>query len=480
MDQIEYTASKTGAQFHLSDEFIRGIMGPFGSGKSVTCVMELLRRAYEQQPNKKNIRPTRWAIVRNTYRELIDTTIKTFFEWIPEELGTFVKLDMQFTLKVNLPDGTKLHAEFLFRALDRAEDIKKLLSLDLTGAFLNEGRQIPKAIFEALQGRCGRYPPRNKSVPPTWHGVIMDTNPPDSDHWWYKLFEEDKPEGHVLFRQPSGLSAEAENVENLPEKYYERLCHGKDQEWINVYVHGEYGFVSDGKPVFPEYNESLHYREDLIIRAMEERIVTPLYKIPQGAIVFIGVDFGLTPAAVIGYKNQFGQLIVLDELVTENMGAKQFGKLLHQKLNTHPWKTFVKEGYGDPAGEQRSQTDESTPFMIMSEEGVELWPASTNDITIRREVVATALTSLAPNGKPILQIGPGAPMLRKALAGGYKYKRLSVKGEERYQEVPMKNKYSHVADALQYLALGALGDSEVVGGYKNLKIDYSLHNKGIV
>ena len=480
MDEISYTASKTGSKFHRSDEFVRALMGPFGSGKTVACVMDLLKRSYEQKSNAKGIRPTRWALVRNTYRELIDTTVKTFFEWIPQDLGVFVKLDMQFTLKVALADGTQVHAEFLFRALDRPEDIKKLLSLDLTGAFLNEARQVPKEIFEAVQGRCGRYPPRNKSVPPTWFGVMMDTNPPDSDHWWYTLFEEDKPEGHVLFKQPSGLSADAENKENLPDKYYERMCHGKDQEWINVYVHGQYGFVSDGKPVFPEYNDDLHFNPTLQLRASEDSNVVVLYSIPIGAQVYSGTDFGLTPAAAIGVKNKFGQLLILDELVTENMGAKQFAKLLHQKLNTRPWKGLVKENYGDPAGEQRAQTDEQTPFMIMSQENIDIWPTHTNDFTVRREVVAAALTTLASNGKPLLQIGPGAPMLRKALAGGYKYKRLSVKGESRFQDVPMKNKYSHVADALQYLCLGALGDFEVLGGFNNSRMDYALHNRGIV
>lgn len=474
METLNYTASPTASKFHLSDAFIRALMGPFGSGKTVACIMELVRRAAEQAPDKRGRRLTRWVLIRNTYRELIDTTVRTFFEWVPEELGVFVKIDMQFTLHTSLPDGTTVQAEFLFRALDRPQDIKKLLSLNITGAFLNEAREIPKAVFEAVQGRCGRYPSR-KDAQLTWHGLVLDTNPPDSDHWWFKLFEEERPPGHQLFKQPSGLSEEAENIGNLPPRYYETLCYGKDQAWINVYIRGQYGFVKDGKPVFPEYNEALHYNDAATFTGK----VMPL-RLPLGATIYVGVDFGLTPAAAIGYKNTFGQLFIVDELVTEDMGAKAFGKLLHQKLNTYPWKGHVIEGYGDPAGEQRAQTDEQTPFMIMSQEGVELWPAHTNDFTIRREVVAAAMTQLAPNGKPVLQIGPDAVQLRKALAGGYKYKRLSVSGEERFQEIPMKNKYSHIADALQYLVLGALGDTAVVGGYTKNTINYDSTSRGIV
>jgi hypothetical protein len=49
----------------------------------------------------------------------------------------------------------------------------------------------------------------------------MDTNPPDSDHWIYKTFEEfdkidieDRPNFRV-FHQPSGLAPNAENISHL-------------------------------------------------------------------------------------------------------------------------------------------------------------------------------------------------------------------------------------------------------------------------
>ena len=36
------------------------------------------------------------------------------------------------------------------------------------------------------------------------------------------------------------MAANAENVENLPPGYYARLCEGKDQEWVDEYVHAKY------------------------------------------------------------------------------------------------------------------------------------------------------------------------------------------------------------------------------------------------
>lgn len=465
MDEVRYTASKTLRQFHHGEGFVRGLMGPIGSGKSVGCVAEMVKISRSQKPYKGR-RYTRWVIVRNTYRELQDTTIETFFDWVPKSSGHWSALNTKFTQEIMLQDGTIMCAEFLFRALDRPDDVKKLLSLEMTGMWINEAREIPKAIVDMGIGRLGRYPSKRVGGP-SWHGLIMDTNPPDSDHWWYKLFEEDLPDNHQVFKQPSGVCEDAENVDNLPPGYYQNMQGGKDQEWINVYVHGKYGFVMDGKPVWVEYHDDLHHTDDEI-------------SIPKGVTIGVGIDFGLTPAAAIGFVKPSGQLVILDELVGEDIGAKSFGKILHQRLATK-YSGYDLEVYGDPAGEQRAQTDERTPFEILSNVGIEAWPTYTNDFTIRRECIADQMCRLDFSGEPAFLIGPGAPLSRKACAGGYKYKRVQVSGEARYQDKPDKGRYSHIGDAIQYLGLGLIGGDQVVGGFsKGAELDYSAVERGIV
>ena len=73
--------------------------------------------------------------------------------------------------------------EVLFLALDRPDDIEKLLSLELTGVWINEAREVAKAIVDGATMRVGRFPSM-KDGGPTWYGVIADTNAPDEDHWW--------------------------------------------------------------------------------------------------------------------------------------------------------------------------------------------------------------------------------------------------------------------------------------------------------
>jgi len=362
--QIDYLASTTMQAFHKDESFVRTLMGPIGSGKSVACIMEMMRLSLLQEPYN-GIRKTRWAVIRNTYRELLDTTMESFFDWFPKELGDYSVMNSKFIMALDLPDGTKAHIEFLFRALDRPNDIKKLLSLEITGMWLNEAREIPKQVLDMGIGRCGRYPSKRDGGP-TWFGVIMDTNPPDSDHWYYKLFEEELPSNHAIFHQPSGVSDTAENVDNLPPDYYINMQAGKDQEWINVYVHGNYGFIADGKPVYPEYKDDIHATSDELPRAGSGKI-------------YIGIDFGLTPAASFGQITASGQFQIIDELVTFDMGAVNFGKLLKEKIQNEYCGCDI-EIYADPAGEQRAQTDETTPFQILWNQGIEAWPCYTNDL----------------------------------------------------------------------------------------------------
>ncbi len=447
--QIEYKAEPTAAAFHASDEFIRGLMGPIGSGKSVACVLEVLQRSIMQEPDPSGIRKTRWAIIRNTYPELKSTTIRTFSDWIPEHLCP-IKWDAPISGRMKIADigdGTGVDMEVLFLALDRPQDIKKLLSLELTGGWINEAREISKAVLDGLTGRVGRYPSKRDGGP-TYSGVFMDTNPPDDDHWWYKLAEVHKPKGHVFWQQPPALlqvgddyepNPDAENVQHQPlgHEYWLRQVYGKNRDWINVYVMGSYGAVMDGKPVWPEYNDNVHCKP------------VELYR---GLPLLLGWDFGLTPAVVICQISPRGQFRILDELVATDMGIRQFtSEIVKPHLALH-YQNMSIESVGDPAGSQRSQSTEQTCLQELAAQGIPTKPAKTNEFIARREAVAGYLTRLS-DGEPAFQIDPKAKTIRKALMGAYKFERVQVSGEERYKDMPVKNHYSHIADALQYACM---------------------------
>lgn len=451
--------------FLLSDAFVAGILGPIGSGKSTACVMKLLSIAAAQPIAPDGRRYSRFAIIRNTYPELKTTTIKTWHQWLPPtQIGQW---QSEGPPTHHIVDDA-LSMEVMFVALDRPEDVRKLLSMELTGAWINEAREVPKAILDGLTGRVGRFPPvRDGGC--NGPQILMDTNPPDADHWWYTIAERDgsnakakdllssiaeaeqsmqregalKPHQKLFefFRQPSGLSPQAENLPNLPVGYYQRAMAGKTPEWIKVYVRGEYGFVLDGRPVFPEYRDSTHCKT---------------FELNPHIELVAGLDFGLTPAAVIGQKTPIGQWRWRYELTTEHMGARRFGELFNEFVAKHlPGRKFSSIT-GDPAGMGESQTDETTPFQILKAVGVHAQPAPTNDATIRREALALPMTRMI-DGEPGVLIHPDCRMLRKGLSGGYHYRRVQVTGDERFHDKPEKNIYSHVCEAAEY---GMLGEGE--------------------
>lgn len=444
--QVHFTPPPTIARFMSSDKRIRGIVGPFGSGKSSGCVMELMKLAHQQAPQADNIRYSRWAIVRNTYRELEDTTKQTFLDWIPEDPNGRRRMfhESSYTYRIRHPatkDGPGIHADFVFRALDKPKDVKKLLSLELTGAWVNEAREVPVAIIDALDGRIGRYPAR-KDGGVTWRGIILDTNPPDVDHWWFRRFHDQAAEfpKWEIYKQPSGLSPDAENLDNLDEGYYENLASGKAPEWKKVYVDGEYGFVVDGKPVYTDYLDQTHCWH-------EEFGYSP--DLP----LLIGLDFGLTPAAVFCQKDIHGRWFVIDELVSEDMGLDRFGELLIAHIAAEFPEVKEIRLWGDPAGKQRSPLDKTTAFDMLKGMGFDPKAGPTQDPLIRKAAVSSPLRRMI-NGKPGMIISPKARMIRRGFMGGYQYRRLQLSYDERYTEVPDKNRFSHPHDALQYLCCG--------------------------
>lgn len=479
-ENIAYTPAPTIERFMLSDAFVRGIRGPFGSGKSTGCCMEIFRQATLMPANFKGIRRSKVACIRNTYRELLDTTIKTWLERVDESCGQFHQNDLTHFVRMALPDGTVLELDVLFRALDKPDDVKKLKSLELTGAWVNEASEIPLEIIDVIGTRVGRFP-RREEVKDYRAYVIMDTNPPDTDSWWYKLAEEFVPKlkefehkgfkkyqdaltelfrisgtpidarhlsdaearstfmelctKYEFFAQPSGLSPQAENVANLRPNYYFSESLGKTPEWVNVYVHGNYGYLMDGKPVYPEYNDSVHHNKNLVDPDSENKVIIR------------GWDGGRTPACIFMQMTPRGHLLVFDELIGEDIGLSEFADRVksHSALEYHGYKFY---DVGDPSIFFRSQLEDRAPNVILSAKGVELKSAGTNSPTIRKESLKKLLREFS-GGIPCFQIGPKARMTRKGLMGGYQYQRKQVSGTE-YHEKPKKNEYSHPVEALEY------------------------------
>lgn len=491
-------------QFARSNARVRVIRGPIRSGTSSLCCQEIWRRACEQAPGPDGVRRTRWAIVRNTYPDLLQSTVKTWLGWFPEkDFGRFVQSKpMVHTLR-----KADVFVEVVFFALDKADDVSKLRSTEWTGIWFNELEYIPKEIFDEAESRAGYYPAK-KDGGPTWAGVFGDMNAPTEDNWLVRMtgevpLPEDMPEderraykwpdGWEYFVQPPGLvevfgadgqtvegykiNPDAENLKWLPAPegvpMYLDTIKGKTKRWIDSRIMNRITAPVIGSPVWPQFTVETHVAKQVL-------------RYNPDWSLSVGLDFGRRPAAIFGQR--IGRRwAILGELYAVDLAADKFAPMVARWIAEHapelvasgyghnggppldddlrtPLARAIEAGrlrlWGDPKGEDKHQAGDITAYDVFRDFGLRVRPAPipSNNITIRIDAVDSLLGQM-DLGAPVLLISPECRMLKMAMGGGYHW------GENDVQRIaPVKDKYSNPADALQYLVIGE-GEGAAMAGY---------------
>jgi hypothetical protein len=372
-----------------------------------------------------------------------------------------------------LRDGTSVQIELELHAVMTEDDVEKIRSANWTSCWINEATEVDFEVLHIGWTRTGRFPSADGGGC-TWRTILMDYNRPPSDHWLESLAERgtiflgDKSFEIAHFRQPPAafkvvgddgrvdyvLNPEAENLENLKDGmgFYagaialERL-NGRDDAVDRLYClldTDERG----GRPVWPMFTKERH-----VAKAPIEPV--------EGLPVFAGFDTsGLHPGAV------FAQCIdrrwcVLDETYGDGVGFQEFleGSIM----------PICKGRYGsseitfacDPSN-TRDQWAKVAPSERLASKGFKVWAKGTNSVSTRIEAVAAMLNQDAGG----LLVSPTCQYLVKAMLGkadkdGYHYEKVRARSSfgEAWKTEPAKNDASHLADALQYLALYVgLGD----------------------
>jgi len=436
---LVYECGPVAQNFHADKTSrVKLLIGPFGTGKTSTCSYDIIEMQSDRVVPIRGIRRSRFAVVRNTYPELKDTTIKTYFDWFPEHVfGVYSKTEKKYTLKY---DGKEI--EILFRALDNPDDVKNLLSLELTGAHIDESREIHEDIIKVLLGRVGRYPSMkdtggvNPFISPPQ--VILSSNYPSTEHWMYRDFVKDPVDGYAIYEQ-----GQLENKHNLRPNYYEDLerDYANRPDLLRTLVRGTWGVTVKGKQVYPEFNREIH--------------VSKFPLMPKTAVPIVrGWDnTGLSPAINLSYLNATGQWCIFKEFPFEDTGIMDATEAVILWANMNLPAGCEVTDYGDPAGNNRDSNKKS-PAMYIQEKAVEYGKAITiidgiQTFKIRRETVAGRLTKMR-NGQPAILIDPSCTRIIDGFEGGYAYPEIGNSGV--YKTEPAKNEYSHIHDSIQYPA----------------------------
>lgn len=445
-----YIPTTTGLIFHRSDDRVRVVRGHVGSGKTTMECAEIIFRIASMPPCRDGIRHARCAIIRNTYGDLIKTTLHTWRQWY-NRLGHVKSVQspsfsITHTFKAEVTNNGQTEVidcvlELLPIALDTAIDVTKhLKSLEVTFAFLNELSELDSMVLDFFTGgRMPRFPRlidfskeiREKEWKGYWSGLFSDTNPPPEDHWIYQLFEVEKPPQYTMLVQPPAvikqgdgyiINPEAENIKNIlnGKEEYIKMTYGKSENFIRVYLMGEYGTLADEKRVYYNYNDNIHSSDHVELNS----------KCP----LIIAADLGTVAPAIGIAQIVEGRLLVIKEFCGQFMTiAELCENAVRPWLNTYCKGMGIEVVLHDPA-DTYDGADQLREFF-----GVLVTPAETNNVEQRIYAVSQLLNKLV-QGQGALEVSRnGCPQLRKGFNGLYHYRRLRIIGEERYTDEPHKN-----------------------------------------
>jgi hypothetical protein len=256
---------------------------------------------------------------------------------------------------------------------------------------------------------------------------------------------------------------------SVPDYLFEEASKGLSQAAIEQELLINWN-VSSGARVYPEYDPRRHLATERLPFEPHQ----PLY---------VGLDFGMCPAAAFAQLNHWGQLLCYETVAPPaeiRLGPYEFGEMIARHLD----KKFAGPAgleiddlklifIGDPAGNRppahtgTGPREERTHYDILRR-GIDMrvgtdargkpivehkpgwgWRVRPGkvEITARIEAVRARLL-LDIDGLAGLVIDPNARFLAECFGGGYHYHQ---KADGRIELDPYKDHASHLMDALGYL-----------------------------
>ncbi|MGL4397630.1 MAG: hypothetical protein ACRCS9_13905 [Hyphomicrobium sp.] len=454
-------------RFFWDNSFVSFIQGPYGSAKTTTCFFKLLHRANKMPICKDGVRRYRALVLRDTYRRMERTAIRSWHKWFPKTQGKWEggqDRPSKHLLEFEDLDGVPLEFEIEFAAVGDMDIEDFMGGYEITDLMLNEVNLQTQEVLTYGSGRCGRFPSM-KDLPQGSkfdYGVIGDLNAPEFDSWLLNMrFGELDPQlAHLgkteFFLQPGGRMPDAENIKHLPEGYYDRLAAANAHQpwWVARMIDNKVGYSRNGKPVYEEYNDDIHCARE------------PLRLLPGVPLEF-GFDggYGLHPAGIVSQRTSTGQRRIVKEFYFDRCGPTRFAEQLKLWLESEARDIPRGRAFVDPTafdGIDKLSGELGWVQIVEAATGLRMEPAPSNEPAIRQDAVRQELLYLIDGTQPSLLISPACVYIRKGFASHYRYEKVRKETGDEMAPKPAKNEYSHPHDGLQYLCLGSRGTLAVI------------------
>lgn len=165
-----------------------------------------------------------------------------------------------------------------------------------------------------------------------------------------------------------------------------------------------------------------------------------------------GWDFGHNPSVALVQITPAGQFQVVGECVSDDMSLVDFLPVFEAFMFAHFKDAKKVEDVGDPAGFAKNEQSKTSCYDILRARGITLTKGAI-EIPVRLNAIDDLLAGTIGKMEPRFVIDPSCSMLIKGFGGGYFVEEDRVNRFD--TRVPCKNEYSHVMNALEYVAADA-------------------------
>lgn len=437
---IHYKPQPHQAEFHKDDHTFKAIFGAYGSGKTTTAVMEIIKHMLSV-PNGLS------AMLAPTLQLLKETSYLELMKYLPHTL-----IKKEHRTKGN--EHIILHNNHKLLLLP-SNNADKIRSLNLTAFYMEEASNAKFEVFSELTARTRNdraleyaYNENNEPVM-VWdkkqniyrHKVkksrllgVICSNP---DVGWIRthiLHMSDVVFSNTTYpRDPNANPFLSTHLHSsfqnryLDPDFQTRIGRGKPDWWVKRYIYG-----------------SFDYNEGLVYPMFADSIVDP-FPIPHHWKRMFGVDFGLRdPTVMLGaaIDPEEGVLYIYDEHYEAEKPVSYHAKCMNAMVNKVPPGMINGQIVADPSGQKRSGSDYRTYFNHYSEYGLWFKPG-VNQIEsgIMKVYTYFSLGKIKIMSNCINTIKEGRE---------YKYKETSLTQEKNRGEKP-HDANNHSMDALRYL-----------------------------
>ena len=384
--------------------FIRVLLGGYGSGKSYAICKRTISLCLENAP-------TPCALVSPTYKVARHTTISTIKELLvgkqtlvgAENLRwTWLQGPNEFTIH-DRASGTT--GKIIIYSGENPENLK---GPNLAAAGIDEPFMQDKAVFEQMLARVrvGSAPKKEINLTGTPEGISS---------WGYDIIEGELAGNYDLGYVRASTRA---NI-LLDPNFYERLRNAYDDRTASAYLEGHFVNLTQGL-VYYAFNPAHHV------------IDIPM---PEGATLGVGMDFNVNPMAFVVFWTHAGHIHFFKEYELPNSDTEEAIQVLRSDF------PGIRDVYPDASGRARktSAPGGRSDFSYLEDGGFDIHCHRSNP-PVRDRYNATNGKLKARDGRVSLTVSTECKKLRRYL--------MSYNHVEKNKDT--QKGLSHLLDAFSY------------------------------